>query len=1312
MKKIILFQILFLETFLAPAQKFEWLTWTEGASINNVNQGNLAADAANNLYVAGSISGTTMIGADTIVPYGSQDILFVKMDAAGNIHWTTHLGNGNFCEVTSIAVDKNANVYLACYSNFNGVLMTPDTNISIPGSNYNIFSFDSAGAFRWVKTGLNGNAHLAATNTAVGFFAAWSDSLAKIDDQGNVQWSKKPVAPFTPTFTALSVNNNGMVVFLFNTCCGAYNSSINFDTLSIPANVAWIGQFVVVCDTSGNGMWGKEFSSNATFISNAVAISDASNEVYVGVEGSSILYFANDSLVNPVSPGHCWGGVLKFDATGNPRWARAYYAGSGGTNAHVTDMTINATDEVVFCGHFSNSAYCYFGPFSLPWDGVNAIVAKLDSAGNYIWAKMDPRVCVAGYSEEALHMIRFGANNYVVGGYYISSWFPFYAGCNAFTPGTYNTGHYITFISENTEPVPVADFSVLKDGNTVLLKNTSQNSAAVHWDFGDASTSTANEPIHTFSQPGSWNVCLTASNGCGSATVCKNVDINGIREMDIDHGSQDGIVTADIWGGGFTPAATVLLKKAGNPDMVPYFTHYINSGKLQVRLDLTAQSLGSWDVEVTIPGDTVMTLQNGFTVDSAAEFKFDITYDGPTQARGGSWVPSGITVHNNSAKDAAGVVVVYRTDETWIQFVYNSMADVQQIPFLNSGLQYLSSNGLNTANEDFRFADTAMNSTYGAFLIPLLKANSSYRLQLFAKGTVIVTSPKITTMAGPLLAQSTLTGTPAATPGSCFGDFLKQAVEQTLAITIADAEWNSCYPALYDSLIALTAQRANDDVAFATPVSMPAVLIAILASMSSSGCITGIPASLTDAQLELLMRKSLSNIADSTGAAERISSCPTLGQFRKVDPLPSPQYSGPGVGAAVAGCAALGFPAALGALVLFPPMAAAVAGGLVAAEILCFAYVASVDPNSITGPGNNNDDIWQKPGDISSYTVSFENADTATAPAQVVIVTDTLDISKYDLRTFRFTSVTIGDSLKFEFDGPGFSRVNFSSLAPFNSDYLRTEAVLDTATGIIRYTLTTVDPVSFDPDTNVFAGFLPPNVNGTEGTGHLSWFVQLKPSLVTGDSIRSRATIVFDNNAPVATNTWLNAIDLDKPFSSVGALPASTTTASFVVSWSGSDVISGIRSYAVYVSENDQPYVLWIPATDSTQTTFTGLNGSKYEFLSIATDQAGNVEDPPADPANSPDAVTTVTVGIDELTGGLAVSVWPNPVTDFLKAETRQNLSEACVEIYSSVGQQMMHTFYFSGDRFELDCRLLPAGIYFLKIQAGESNWKSWFVKE
>jgi MBG domain (YGX type)/Bacterial Ig-like domain (group 3) len=79
-------------------------------------------------------------------------------------------------------------------------------------------------------------------------------------------------------------------------------------------------------------------------------------------------------------------------------------------------------------------------------------------------------------------------------------------------------------------------------------------------------------------------------------------------------------------------------------------------------------------------------------------------------------------------------------------------------------------------------------------------------------------------------------------------------------------------------------------------------------------------------------------------------------------------------------------------------------------------------------------------------------------------------------------------------------------------------------------------------------------------------------------------------------------------------LPATESTASFPVSWSGQDDPdgSGVAAYNVYVSDNGGPFTLWQSATTQTSAIFTGVNQHTYAFYSVAIDNVGNEQPMPS----------------------------------------------------------------------------------------------------
>ena len=238
----------------------------------------------------------------------------------------------------------------------------------------------------------------------------------------------------------------------------------------------------------------------------------------------------------------------------------------------------------------------------------------------------------------------------------------------------------------------------------------------------------------------------------------------------------------------------------------------------------------------------------------------------------------------------------------------------------------------------------------------------------------------------------------------------------------------------------------------------------------------------------------------------------------------------------------------------------------------------AIDPNLKVNSGFGPQG-FVAPGQDLSFVIHFENLQSATAEAVNIVVTDKLD-----------------PALDF----------NTLSIGPVSHPEVM-DAQFNHSTGLITWTFTNIN--------------LPPNQNPPEGEGSVFYTVRPKPGLPSGAEIRNTASIVFDFNEPVVTNETLNTIDGDLPSSQVNALPAQQSDPNFEVTWSGDDGAgSGIREYDVYFLEDNGPFVPWFYNTTESSAIFPGEPGRTYAFFSIARDNVGNVEDPPA----GPDAQTTV----------------------------------------------------------------------------------------
>ena len=263
----------------------------------------------------------------------------------------------------------------------------------------------------------------------------------------------------------------------------------------------------------------------------------------------------------------------------------------------------------------------------------------------------------------------------------------------------------------------------------------------------------------------------------------------------------------------------------------------------------------------------------------------------------------------------------------------------------------------------------------------------------------------------------------------------------------------------------------------------------------------------------------------------------------------------------------------------------------------------SLDPNDITGPAGHGDMHWVAPETPFSYRIRFENDPTATAPAQEVVITTTLD-ANLDWHTFAFGSYGFGGET---FTVPA-GRQAYATTLDLTTTYglwLDVEFLLNPETGVVTWSFRSLDPETGRFVTDPLAGFLPPNLIPPIGDGYVDFEVQPDGGLANGSVITAQALITFDLNAPITTNVYSNVLDAAAPSCAVDTLPAASLP-EFDVSWQGADPGgSGIAYYNVYVSDNGGPYSVWQAATLSTEARYFGTPGHSYTFYCRSADYAG-----------------------------------------------------------------------------------------------------------
>ncbi|MEM1054557.1 MAG: T9SS type A sorting domain-containing protein [Bacteroidota bacterium] len=337
--------------------------------------------------------------------------------------------------------------------------------------------------------------------------------------------------------------------------------------------------------------------------------------------------------------------------------------------------------------------------------------------------------------------------------------------------------------------------------------------------------------------------------------------------------------------------------------------------------------------------------------------------------------------------------------------------------------------------------------------------------------------------------------------------------------------------------------------------------------------------------------------------------------------------------------------------------------------------VGSFDPNDKLGPiGVDAPNYYRPDGTAFPYTIRFENIETATAPAQEVVVTDSLDTSVFDLSTFRFGTITFGASGRIE---PPAAVTSFeatvdlsdAALGSLDATLLVTGA-LDLASGVVTWRFATLDPVTGNLPEDALVGFLPPNGASPEGEGAVSFTVATFGGLASGAVVENEARIVFDVNEPIDTPVWTNTVDTTPPVTSVDALGAESQ-APFEITVSGGDAGAGVQAYALFARRDGDRFDL-AEVSDEPAFTFDPPEPGLYSFYVRAIDAVGNVEPPKTeaeaattvavDGESGPDSPLVLTLGVPR----------PNPATGpvFLRYGLPDS-GEATVRVLDLLGREV-----------------------------------------
>jgi hypothetical protein len=324
--------------------------------------------------------------------------------------------------------------------------------------------------------------------------------------------------------------------------------------------------------------------------------------------------------------------------------------------------------------------------------------------------------------------------------------------------------------------------------------------------------------------------------------------------------------------------------------------------------------------------------------------------------------------------------------------------------------------------------------------------------------------------------------------------------------------------------------------------------------------------------------------------------------------------------------------------------------------------VQSFDPNEKIGPTGYGEKNYMSSAGKMYYHIAFENKKEATAPAYRVQIVDTLS-AVFDAETVKFgTSSHVGSQYNWKMERNG---------------------------NILKWDIEGIE--------------LPPNATPPEGEGYVTFSVDLKDGLESGVPIENRATIVFDLNAPITTNTWSNVLDKIAPVTVMNPVNYSAGDTLVNVSCNAVDNENGagVGRYEFFASVDNTPFKFLGETFENTiQYQVSDSTEHNYRFYVLTTDNVNNSE------KSVPQIIELKSIPVsnkklEDINN--VFQLYPNPASGIITIEFfNESPTPVEVQLYSITGKLLKTIQKGSVEagqkRIDFDISDLSKGVYFAKL--------------
>jgi hypothetical protein len=378
------------------------------SGIGGDNLYGIATDPSGNIYMSGYTSNQIDVDPSptssvTLTTAGSADVFVAKYTSAGDLIWGKSFGGSTAEYPYGMDVDSSGNVY-------------------ITGTFQNTVDFDPSAA----------TANLTSKGNADIFIVKFSTS-------GNFLWVKQIGGTQEERATSLTLDSGNNILIT-----GFFNQTIDFNPAPLETvtstGLVVVDIFVLKLNSDGLYQWAKQIGDTDQDMGQAIAV-DSSDNVYVtgkyrgspdfdpGVGTATLVGSSNDAIF-----------ILKLTSAGAFTFAKSF---ANSSNDEGSSIEVDASGNIYSVGVFQGTLDFDpgAGTANLTSAGfTEGYISKLDSSGNYLWAK-----AIGGTDYDQANVVSLDSSgNPLIGGYFSGTVdFDPGAGINSITAAQVSDGYVL-----------------------------------------------------------------------------------------------------------------------------------------------------------------------------------------------------------------------------------------------------------------------------------------------------------------------------------------------------------------------------------------------------------------------------------------------------------------------------------------------------------------------------------------------------------------------------------------------------------------------------------------------------------------------------------------------------------------------------------------------------------------------------------------------------------------------------------------------------------------------------------------------------